>query len=63
MTDKYLSLPLPMAAIRGSHLFMRSAALGRFGSKSDFAALSMNGGFELQARFCPLRHSIPKMPD
>ena len=37
--------------------------IGKEGSESEFAALSMNGGFELHVGFCHLRHWIPKWPD
>jgi hypothetical protein len=43
--------------------FESHAAFVTSGSESDFAALSINGGFELHVGFCPLRHSIPKWPD
>lgn len=41
------SLRCPMAAMRGLHPFTRNAASVIVGSESDFAALPMNGGFEL----------------
>lgn len=44
---------------RALHEFKTSAV----GSQPDFAALSMNGVFELNVGFCPLLHSTPKWPD